>query len=398
MARFIALPVGQGDAFYLGTPRGSVLVDGGRSRTAFSGLFREFTRRNGADVVIVTHNDADHANGIIGFLEGGLWCREIWLPGRWLHLLPQVLRPMREILPLLVRQAEDAEREIGSVDECAEDTLLERYAAPHALAEGPTEIEWDVAEGGELDESGWPVELISELEQAAAEDEWWIFEYPRIPIAVILGEIVPWWEIIPKKVARMLIEALCAAKRIRTIALEAFHRGIAVRWFEHDPRNPSGGVPWLKPMSCRQIARLRPAPEETLLMLLALSAENRESLVFLHPSTVSAPGVLFTADSDLKDVRLPRLERAIVTAPHHGSEANRAAYRRVANSAETSSMVWVRSDGRFRSRPCKEYIKRPERKSCTLCRGSRAPKQAVIFHSHTCRWVRNKGVRTCNCH
>ncbi len=397
MARFIALPVGQGDAFYLETPKGSVLVDGGRSRSAFSTLFCQLTNRDGADVVIVTHNDADHTNGIIGFLEGGLWCREIWLPGRWLHLLPYILRPMRELLLLLARQAEEAAGGIASAEEREEDTLLERYAASLPLAERPTEIERGEAEEVNLDKYGWPFGLIPELERAAAENEWWVFEYPWGPVILPWPEFIDLWAILPRAAAQLLVEALTAAKRIRTIALKAFHRGIAVRWFEHYPAHPSGGTPYLRPLSCRQIARMYPVPKAALLRSIALSVANRESLVFLNPPTRTAPGVLFTADSDLQGVGLPRLERVIITAPHHGSEANRGAYTRIAQVAG-QSVTWVRSDGRFRSRPGPTYLNLQERKVCTLCRGSKHAKQVVIFHSRNRHWVRRKGVRTCNCH
>jgi beta-lactamase superfamily II metal-dependent hydrolase len=81
-ARFLALPVGQGDAFFLKSPDGSVLVDGGRSVEGFRELFERVTGQREVDVVLCTHNDADHANGVLGFLRSGLGCREVWLPGR----------------------------------------------------------------------------------------------------------------------------------------------------------------------------------------------------------------------------------------------------------------------------------------------------------------------------
>ena len=392
----MALPVGQGDAFYLETPQGSVLVDGGRSRSAFSTLFREFANRDGADVVIVTHNDADHANGIIGFLEAGLRCREIWLPGRWLQVLPHSLRPVEEILVMILRQVKKAAAAITSGEARKEDTLLERYAAFLGSAERPTEIPRGAAEVGHLDESGWPFELLAELERAAVEDEWWIFEYPWHSYIVTLIHLADTWPFLSESAARLLVEALCAVERIRTIALEAFRRGIAVRWFEHDPDHPSGGTSYLQPISCRQMVRMVPAREDALVACLALSVANRESLVFLNPPTETAPGVLFTADSDLQGVRLPPLEHVIVTAPHHGSEANRGAYTRVARVA-MQSITWVRSDGRFRSRPGQAYLNRQERKVCTLCRGTPVPKQSVVFYARGARWVRGKGVRTCGC-
>src|SRR6266511_1241687 len=96
VSRLIAVPVGQGDAFYLERNGWSVLVDGGRSRSGFASAFQTATRADGASVVVCTHNDADHANGILGFLEAGFRCGEVWLPGHWLGALPSVLKPFVE--------------------------------------------------------------------------------------------------------------------------------------------------------------------------------------------------------------------------------------------------------------------------------------------------------------
>ena len=69
MSKFIALPVGQGDAFYLERSDFRVLVDGGRSKRAISGWVRDICETTFLDVVVCTHNDADHAYGILGLLE-----------------------------------------------------------------------------------------------------------------------------------------------------------------------------------------------------------------------------------------------------------------------------------------------------------------------------------------
>ena len=110
MSRLTAIPVGQGDAFYLESDGWSALVDGGRSRSGFASAFQTATKANGANVVVCTHNDADHANGILGFLEAGFSCGEVWLPGRWLGALPSVLRPFVEVFvdtPLAVAESRD---------------------------------------------------------------------------------------------------------------------------------------------------------------------------------------------------------------------------------------------------------------------------------------------------
>jgi beta-lactamase superfamily II metal-dependent hydrolase len=104
MPRFVAIPVSQGDAFYLETTEGSALIDGGRSVSGFPGLFQSTTRSAEVDILVATHNDADHANGVLGFLEAGLRCKEVWLPGRWLQVLPHVVRPWEEVVYTLADQ------------------------------------------------------------------------------------------------------------------------------------------------------------------------------------------------------------------------------------------------------------------------------------------------------
>src|SRR5947209_2037945 len=105
MARFISIPVPNGDAFYLERAGFSVLVDGGSSRFALPRLFDVHVKRDGVDIAVCTHNDADHANGIIGFLEAGLRARQVWLPGRWRHLLNNVNKPSSVMIPDIIHGA-----------------------------------------------------------------------------------------------------------------------------------------------------------------------------------------------------------------------------------------------------------------------------------------------------
>ncbi|MHB8455409.1 MAG: hypothetical protein ACYDDO_12095 [Acidiferrobacterales bacterium] len=79
-------------------------MDGGRSRSGFPSLFQTITQADGVDVVICTHNDADHVNGILGFIEAGLRCDEVWLPGRWLTVLPNVLEPLGNVVVGLAQE------------------------------------------------------------------------------------------------------------------------------------------------------------------------------------------------------------------------------------------------------------------------------------------------------
>ena len=383
-ARFIALPVGQGDAFFLETRKGAVLVDGRRSAQGLPDLFRTYTGRSEVDVLIVSHNDADHANGVLRFLGAGLRCREVWLPGRWLQVLGQVLRPWEEVVHLLYTQADELVREmqIGPEDHTVREesvgSLLEELA-------GKAELEPEKGRQMEVGKDGWPEELVPQLERLSW--EWPISPWPL------------WWEwwwavwacALDAK-GRLFSEALVAGARIRGIAREAYHRGIPVRWWQWEPSGVRGGLPWLKPLNSRCVARVLVAPEKQFLKALALTTTNRESLVFWAPEKYAGRGVLFTSDSDLRDVSLPPLEGAIVTAPHHGSGTNRMVYQRI-----REGVIWVRSDGNFRGRPCREYLSARGQRYCTICRNSGRPKQAVIFYARGGTWTPASSVQSCIC-
>ena len=376
MPRFIAIPVAQGDAFYLKTAQGSVLVDGGRATLGFPELFRTYVREEGVDILVATHNDADHANGVLGFMQAGLRCGEVWLPGRWGQVLRQVLRPWERVVYLLARQA-------ASVDEDfeASRSLLEQYAERRGHEEGPHD-----GEELELDESGWPVALIGRLEEGDDDEDVWVLAgWKRL-----LWPISSYWAGWPKQ--RLFLEAVLAARRIREIALEAFHRGVTVRWFEYDPRSAGGGYDWLRPLNGRQLMRVRPVKDEALLWALALTVWNKESIVYWAGPGFAAGGVLFTGDSDLGGVQLPSLRGGIVTAPHHGSEANAKVYDLIGEP-----VIWVRSDGKHRNRPCRGFVEAQGRRFCTLCRSSGSKKQAVQFWGRGARWVPGRGVRPCAC-
>lgn len=404
-ARFIAIPVGQGDAFYLKTLSGGLLVDGGRAISGFADLFTRTTGEKGANIVICTHNDVDHANGVIGFLEAGLECREVWLPGRWLGVLPHALNPTPEVAEALIEQAQKGARELRGRPQQVRDvgTAFEVFGA--LLAQEPPrhgeETGFPAPNVRAADVTGgWPEDVVESLERAAWDERklwsqapyrcWPLCPWPR-PICVVPDD---------RDACALFRGALDAAERIRRIAVAAYHRGVAVRWFDYEAASPQGGTRWLYPLNAREVAYVPRVATGQLVYFLALTTVNQESLVF-WADLDDHPGVLFTADSDLKDVELLRnLSGAIITAPHHGSEANACAYSKVcAHLGESvSSITWVRSDGRSRSRPGPAYLSAPGRRVCTICRTrGLQPKQAVRLWMGKKNWARARTTKLCSC-
>ena len=123
-SRFIALPVGQGDAFYLQRGDLHILVDGGRSTRALPGFLKTHVDPPRLDVVICTHNDADHANGLIGLLkELPVGVREVWLPGTWAWRFEDLVTNPEKFFFELAEDIDVIEAEAGTLDEYYEQHL-----------------------------------------------------------------------------------------------------------------------------------------------------------------------------------------------------------------------------------------------------------------------------------
>lgn len=350
MSKFIALPVGQGDAFYYERKEFSILVDGGRSKLKISDILNH-EKIMRLDVLVCTHNDADHANGVLGLLQN--WrgeIGEVWLPASWSYKMKDLLKNPRDFYHSLIAESRQ-ESEYQSLENLSENIQSLEYS-PHFEEMPPIEelLDEDAIEIGGC--------LISSI-------------YARY--------LSIHWPFAPP----LLFEAIEAAERIREIAISAYKSGIKIRFFEFTDRQPpSGGIVGiLQPVNAKEVF---PKTLNNLspLMYLYLTMANRESLVFFSPEEEENPAVLFTADSDL-EFNLPNLppkNPLIVTSPHHGSESNKDAYTKVNKWLNRNTAIWVRSDCKSKKRPGKTYLSQSER-YCTLCNTSTSKLQAVALDS-----------------
>lgn len=401
--KFIALPVGSGDAFYAETDDGfRVLVDGGRSRRELPHLFQLYTRRTDVDVLVCTHNDADHAEGLIGFLESGLFSKELWLPATWLEAVRSLPDDPAETILFLWKHLHSA-WEQGVLPEAQERLDFQEVAWRSIFPEfnEPQPLK-DNAQARETSEGQEVLPFDAHLDEttiAALEEHLAFFAAPWPPWY--------WWREdwgVPSRVFPLVAGPWFAVaqdvRRLLELGWLALNHGIPVRCFQHDPANAGrimGTWGWpLQPLSARPscyIPAAKPAKSaERFFRLAFLTTVNRESLVFYLDGGNGLPGVLFTADSDLKDVNVDHvLAWSTATAPHHGSHDNRSAYSRI-----NKLMVWIRSDGYSKARPCVEFLQAPGRRLCTLCRNSEKPKQAVRLYQRRGSWVRLR-TRLCEC-
>ncbi len=379
--RFIALPVGQGDAFFYQRDSLTILVDGGRGEKNFPNLVDKHLKIGKIDIIICTHNDADHTNGLIGLLnpeQKGIEIGEVWLPGSWSYKLKELLEDPDNFFIELAKDVSEISNE--------ELSTFENPTISFQEVDQYEEINNELLSRSCNQNIQLAYKLYSNLFRILEPSSW-------------LSQ--------PKR-RNLWLSAINAAGRIRKIAIFAYARELKVRWFDFNEfklqGKPSGGEQGnLEPVNACETS-LRTI-KISALKYLYLTECNKKSLVFLAPEDSNNPGVLFTADSDFKLFNIQHLSPTlsmIVTTPHHGSDNNEKAYE-VINSwhENSSSIIWVRSDGMYRSRPGKSFLSVSGQKLCTICRSSsNQTKQAVkLSHSQSglVKWFWDSNVRTCQC-
>jgi hypothetical protein len=393
---FVALPVGTGDAFFLRRAGRTCLVDGGMSESGFPTTFSDHLGTTHIDVMICTHNDADHVRGLIGYLAAGKIAGELWLPADWAPALERLGDTADLVFTLakewrrdpaypLLRLSPDHYPSFEELGELVADEVLEHT----------TETVY-------VDESGLPPRVTSSFERPDANPLRSLGLIHHVGEAVLVNEEGTQW-VLPGEAVKPVIDAVAAALAIAALAKAAYASGVPIRWFEYGPTAPSVLSHGIQPVNSKPVLQLRrPSASVSLFRYLALTRVNRRSLVFWSPPHAAAPGVLFCADSDLARVSLPpaaEMGAAIVTAPHHGADANRAVYDLIEGhlAAAASDLAWVRSDRVVKARPCGRFKKVLGRRYCTVCNHPSVPLMAVKLVAADGVWRAHDGCHECNC-
>lgn len=356
---FIAIGVGQGDAFFMEKGDRALLVDGGDSRLAFPRQFIRVTGRKNVDVLVCTHNDSDHAHGLLGFLtKKGLFATEVWLPASWMDRLKDLIHKPKDFLKELMADIENLSDNLVSD--------LSRLGDRYAIAS---------AEKDDLVIEVRAKDLLESIEQTNAVESVLQAFYLSLRHLYDLQPL--------NKRLELIVEAVSASDLIRQIFLAAYRSGSLIRWFDYvgnnNQINASGGIhDLLVPVNAVEVGQIR-HPKRSALEHIALTRSNKQSLVFVSRNDELSSGVLFTADSDLSfSQAVSWHDQMIITSPHHGSESNKYAYKKFfQETAGEKDVVWVRSDGKFMRRPGRSYLAIRGRKHCTRCRNCKLPKQNV---------------------
>ena len=377
---FTALEIGSGDAFLLedSEKNWNCLFDaGGSKRTIVTLLKRKLKegKTNKLNLAICSHNDIDHANGFIGLLESDIEIDEIWLPGTWTGVLKYVEDngiSDDDIECMVNVEQEYLGRNTG------DGSIIRKNEDGSMLVIGNARVEFDP-------ESSDPIEDFDEslvVFSKAIEPEfhtslmrrWYLYD-------------AYYWHRNKKQMGIGHPSLLLALDKIIQIGGLAYRKGCKIRWF--DPLGPCEqkrmDYGFVALNSSEMMRVQKPRDPHSFALLCSLTVENVYSTVFEYCDN-DTPIIRFSADSDCT-AQSSTYDGAIVTAPHHGSEANAIVY----SAIEGKNIIWVRSDRKSKKRPCQAF-KNLQNKYCLACFKTNIKKEIRFTYDRLkMRWSLNHG-------
>lgn len=383
---FSAASINSGDSFYFETKISgmfkNVLVDGGLKENGFVNMFKEVTKRTEIDVVVCTHDDADHTFGIKDLLSSSSEIRinEIWLPAIWINLID------------IFASYEDYE---SFVDELGAEILKYNILIIQANKKEKMDIEprnreiirrerYDIDLNDEIN----PEELL--LSILNSEKYTFLKDHHRF---LNLLKDDSWCK--ERQDIYMFFNVLTTFKNILEVARLAMDKGVKIRWLEYTRNTVQKRIFYksapLIPLNSREVLNIKRRPRSVSVLLSYLTRVNRESLVFTSRKNKKQAPVLFTADSNLDANEVEKIfvkREMIITTPHHGSKNNEPAFERIKNKLKQNNITkvnWIR--GHHQAVTLDDWytasIKFWGRRYCTKCENDH-----VVFISNRKVWTK----------
>ncbi|SIT20320.1 MBL fold metallo-hydrolase [Insolitispirillum peregrinum] len=387
----LALPI-HGEAFLLRRGGIHVLVDSGYKKDNISNVIKEhICDVNRLDIVVCTHGDADHVGGLPDLLRSwGNSVGQVWLPGRWSSVIPQVYRDPSLFFNQLVNELDSNLRnpsdKIISVVRCMgndENIPIIEQDMGYQIRQGEINVIEDLIDD--------PIDYSLDIDRIPPEPEWFI--NLRRDKEVLCSDVA--YDHAYKSAIRKVkyrkrkfinsefTDDICeywlglieTSDAIRNIAALCISHSIPTRWFDFNGfiNNglSSGGVNgFLVPINAIE----QPSIEIEYSLYMNLTKINQESLVFFAPPRNSLLGVLFCADSPLgvgpnfSYSFLPSyspLSPIVATVPHHGAESNAIAYQHLKSWGGVD--VFLRAGGTIKQ-PGLTFLRQNDcPRLCTKC-------------------------------
>lgn len=397
--RFTALEVGSGDAFLLEDDSKKILFDSGGSKTKIVSLLKKKGIER-IDLAICSHNDNDHSNGFLGLLNSKIGIGEIWLPGTWASIIHSVAGFMRSGCKYCENRY------------CWDDEFID-YLCHIEFKEGHSDLYYDELlpfgeeiPNDQLMEDLCFINTVLDIDYIAhcrhCENKGHVLFKLRCfrerncfnCFSECFCETISKGKYyIGEHAAKLMIQL----DAIISIAEAAYKKRVNIRWFEPtddcSKKKVDTNIIVLNGSELAKSIRTRRIDSpHMLLFALALTIENKYSLAieYLHDEI---PVVRFSADSDsICQSKIPYNNNIIITAPHHGSEANANVY----GSIKGNDIIWVRSDALYRTQGRPGLVfKLMNKKYCLACKHKRR-EICFEYDYNTKQWLYKTGIR-CKC-
>jgi len=342
--KFTALPVNVGDSFLLQTGNKVILVDGGQNKSHILKLLAsENIKNNHIDLLICTHYDADHINGIIGIIKSKKFTfTEIWLPEILGSIGYTISKKLYSLLETL--------RDTNFNEEINIESFYSEYEISKISSEAKENNSFEKIDNDMLND------FIKNYQY---------FHHRR------------WYYHIHNNTEHKMIRNMY---NISFLIHNSLNTGAYIKWFRY--QNKRTHISYGFDMFCENsiqtdITLYDEQVFSKMLYLTTLTEINKKSLVFMYKND-NCPNILFTADSDLNFylTSITLKDNSIVTAPHHGSSANDNAYSKIGGK----DLIFVRSDRSQIKRPGIGYLAQTNR-YCTICRNITTKQKIELIYN-----------------
>ena len=357
--KLTALPVNVGDSFLLRDDDKIILVDGGMNKNHIVQLLKkEHIPNDHIDLLVCTHYDADHINGIIGIIKSQKFTfKEIWLP----EILGSIGYTLSKKTTELFKDLRENEIHFELENsECESIFKLQENEEIDPASEGNNSFE-------EID--------TKVLDDFVDYQHFWYYE--------------PFWHYYDSNIDYKMMLTLNSTTSLISNAL---HSGAYIRWFKYNGyTHKTYGFNLYSENALQTDITLYDSKQFFLALYhLSLSDINKYSLVYIYQKE-NVPDILFSADSDLHfyQQQVTLKDNSIVTAPHHGSSTNDNAYQKISGK----DLIFVRSDRSQQTRPGQGYLNQAHR-YCTICR-NHTPKQKIELNYNNPTFYTS--ARPCQC-
>lgn len=412
LAKLTAFNV-QGDAFLLETekePEGKafVLIDGGKGEN-FGEKFRAELADKNIKLVVCTHTDSDHANGIISFFKSGFTCEEIWLPALWTSNLLNILNGEKFLKGLATDlKAELKTGSASNFEKKVRERVEEEKPVENLEAKLKTLSEDKDRILGHLKPTrfilSYPIDYyFKDFEYVNTLLSF--FDYSDLEHRTAIRDLYILSDVYYDQITNA---ALTYYGKIVTLLLYALLRGVKkIRWWDYvdnnfDIKNKIDlSNELVTPLCHKELSGF--VKDYGELFAYTLSPVNKQSIVLFSKQD----NILFCADSDLTAcsyIPTPTKENILITVPHHGSLNNTEAFSKIFNYIKDQKLndIWIRTnspsiimgDDYPRISPIKKY--------CTYCydwnsdrRVKRKKKGRVIIANYDGDW--KIAGKSCGC-